>query len=264
MPRVRPQRVATYISNFLSCQQTAQQGVAGWLGGAEPRVLRARCAAFLAATSAAATGLAPNAAGAHLCSSDPAAAAPPRAPWVGVVAAARWAPGARRSFASGGTAPPCPSSPDQQQQRHPHKQQPNHHQQQSHKQQSWRARRAGRLASVLGCGPSAAETLARDHPLLLVLGPYALRRLAAAPSLESILAGGPGPVFSGGHGAKAGGAVAASQALFEAVVDGPCSLQMRAMHWGEPRAGCYGAHGSLKQAHCQFPLPANPCPRERV
>jgi hypothetical protein len=88
---------------------------------------------------------------------------------------------------------------------------------------AWRDERLGRLADALGCDAAAAEELARERPALLQLGPYALRRLAS-PSHEA----GASP----GHGAKAG-APAPERLLHGAVVDAPCSLQMRAMHWGE-------------------------------
>ncbi|KAI8466265.1 MAG: hypothetical protein J3K34DRAFT_460951 [Monoraphidium minutum] len=82
--------------------------------------------------------------------------------------------------------------------------------------------RAARLRVALGCEAAAAAALARAHPPLLLLGPYALSRLAAA----SHEAG-----FAGGHGGGAGGGAAAAL-LKEVVVDAPCTLQMRAMHWG--------------------------------
>ena len=88
-----------------------------------------------------------------------------------------------------------------------------------------RQQRLRRLQDILGCDPAAADALAREHPVLLLLGPYALRRLAAS-SLER--------GFSAGPGAKAG-AAATSQLLLEVAVDAPTTLQMRAMHWGERR-----------------------------
>jgi hypothetical protein len=83
--------------------------------------------------------------------------------------------------------------------------------------------RLERMQAAFGCDPAAAEALAQEHPVLLLLGPYALRRLAS-PSLEQ--------GFSAGPFAKAGG-VATSRLLSEVAVDAPCTLQMRAMHWGE-------------------------------
>ncbi|KIZ02519.1 hypothetical protein MNEG_5438 [Monoraphidium neglectum] len=82
--------------------------------------------------------------------------------------------------------------------------------------------RLERMQAAFGCDPAAAEALAQEHPVLLLLGPYALRRLAS-PSLEQ--------GFSAGPFAKAGG-VATSRLLSEVAVDAPCTLQMRAMHWG--------------------------------
>jgi hypothetical protein len=238
MPRVRPVRIAAYLSNLLCQQQgAARQRLGGGEAWGAARAARgaAPCSAPTPATCPGGWRLAPL-----LCSRTAAAAAVtaalPRLDWRAAAAAAPAAlrgvvgtAGARGPDGGGDREPPTPTQEQQQPSAH---------------HQTWRARRVGCLARALGAGPAAAEGLAREHPLLLLLGPYALRRLAAAPSLESIFAGGPGPVFAAGHGAKAGGGGAAAQALFECVVDGPCTLQMRAMHWGERAGGLPAAGGA--------------------
>jgi len=118
-------------------------------------------------------------------------------------------------------------------------------------------KRLTRLQLILECDPQAAAALAEQHPLLLLLGPYALRRLAA-PTLESVFTGGGGisrAGFAAGHGvlARSEQASAAQQMLFEVAVDAPCTLQMRAMHWGERGLLCFRRGGRLRRL--LVPLP---------
>lgn len=97
-----------------------------------------------------------------------------------------------------------------------------------------RQQRLDRLQSLLQCDAAAVEALCRQHPQLLLLGPYALRRLAST-SHETFTG-------TGSHGAKA---AATSRLLLEVVVDAPCTLQMRAMHWG------MRLHIGQLVSHCQ-------------
>lgn len=97
--------------------------------------------------------------------------------------------------------------------------------------------RLTRLGIVLDCDAAAAEVICRDHPLLLLLGPYALRRLASS-SHES--------VFSG---SGKGSAQATLALLQEVAVDAACKLQMRAMHWGASGRG-QGGKGVTGHQFC--------------
>ncbi|GBF90604.1 hypothetical protein Rsub_03176 [Raphidocelis subcapitata] len=139
-----------------------------------------------------------------------------------------WGLAAPRSSTTAAAPPGVPAPQQQQQQQHQH-QQPDGPVQAGADQAAWRAARVARLQRVAGCDPAAAEALARDHPTLLLLGPYVLRRLAR-PSLGSDFPGGGEAGLTGGH--KAGAAGAGSPVLFKAAVDAPAVLQMRAMTWG--------------------------------
>lgn len=81
--------------------------------------------------------------------------------------------------------------------------------------------RLTRIQIVPDCDQLGTEVICIEQPPLLLLGPYVLRRLASA-SHESM--------FSGGTGQPS-----AAATLQVAAEDAPCTLKMRAMHWGKIR-----------------------------